>query len=127
MRASKTGLRKDLANQRLEIRGVDWGEMHVAREAHHQRNDLAPLFKGLPGNLCTARHWGYVLKGGFLAKYKGGRKERVRAGDVYYLEPGHSVITQPGTELVEFSPQKDLAKIMKVAEKNLEGWLKGKD
>ena len=87
---------------------------------------MAPLFKGLPGNLRTARHWGYVLKGGFVAKYKGGRKERMHAGDLSYLEPGHSVIMRPGTELVEFSPQKDVAKVMKGAEKNLEGWLKGK-
>ena len=36
MRASKGQPRKDLANEGLGIRGVDWGEMHVAREAHHQ-------------------------------------------------------------------------------------------
>src|SRR5215212_4291043 len=39
------------------------GGYSVAFETYTQDADLAPFFKGLPGDRCQAAHWGYVLKG----------------------------------------------------------------
>jgi hypothetical protein len=42
-------------------------------------------------NLCQCPHWGTVLKGSINVRYADGREETVRAGDVYYWPPGHTV------------------------------------
>jgi len=48
-----------------------------------------------------------------------GREEIFNAGDVYYMEPGHPAIIEAGTESVEFSPNKEYEKTMKVVAQNL--------
>src|SRR3989304_3044436 len=119
MRATKKELPVTMETKDLKIQEAEWGEMHVSFEAYTKRLDVTPLFKGLPNNMDQSPHWGYIFKGGYQVNYKDGRTERFKAGDVYYVEPGHGTIVEAGTELVEFSPKEALRKTMEVVGRNL--------
>jgi len=67
--------------------------------------DIAPLLKGLDGDLCHAPHWGYVLEGELTVTYAGGADEVVKAGDLFYWPPMHSVKVGQDAEVILFSPQ----------------------
>jgi len=41
------------------------------------------------------------------------------AGDAYYVGPGHTPILYAGTEVIEFSPTKELQQTLEVVEKNM--------
>jgi hypothetical protein len=86
-------------------RQVEWGGMIVSYETFPRGVDATPLFKGLPGDMCQSPHWGYILKGRMRVKRSGG-DEMIRAGDVYYLEPGHISVFEEDTEILEFSPKR---------------------
>ncbi len=45
-----------------------------------------------------------IIKGRKVVKYRD-REEVINAGDLYYMAPGHSTITDAGTEWIEFSPK----------------------
>jgi len=86
------------------IQGQDWSEMNVARIRFPKGADAAPLLQGMPGNLCQCPHWGIVVKGSIQVRYANGTEEVVRAGEVYYWPPGHTVRVDEDYEAVEFSP-----------------------
>ncbi len=65
--------------------------------------DLAPLLKGLPGDLCQCPHWGYVIRGRIVWHYAD-REEVSEAGDAFYAPPGHAPRAVAGSEFVQFSP-----------------------
>jgi hypothetical protein len=67
--------------------------------------DIAPLLKGLEGELCQAPHWGYLLQGEVVVTYADASKETIRGGDLFYWPPGHSVSVAQDAEVVLFSPQ----------------------
>lgn len=69
--------------------------------------DLAPLLEGLEGDLCQSPHWGYLISGEVVARYRDGAEETIRAGDMLYWPPGHTVRVTRDAELVLFSPQDD--------------------
>jgi hypothetical protein len=82
--------------------------------------DHAPLLQGLPDDRCQCPHWGYVLKGRMTFEF-GDRTEVFEAGDAFYAPPGHvPVDTEPGTELLQFSPADELRKTDEVIMRNLE-------
>ena len=95
------------------------GGWTVGFEAYSQDADLAPFFKGLPNDECQCEHMGYVIRGkvGFRS---GAGEELFEAGDAYYVGPGHTPILYAGTEVVEFSPTKELGETMEVVTKNME-------
>lgn len=99
-------------------RAEDWGDMHVSFEVYHQDLDDRPLLEGLPGDQCHCPHWGYVLAGRLRAIYDD-REEEITAGQAYYLAPGHAIVVEAGTELIEFSPREAFAAHMAAVEKNL--------
>lgn len=86
------------------IQAQDWNELNVARIRFPKGTDAAPLLEGLPQDLCPCPHWGTVLKGSINVRYADGREEIVRAGDVYYWPPGHTVRVDEDYEAIEFSP-----------------------
>ena len=90
------------------------GGWTVAFERYSEDADLAPFFKGLPGE-----HMGYVLKGKVGFRTSGG-EELFEAGDAYYVGPGHTPVLYAGTEVVEFSPSEKLGQTMEVVTKNME-------
>ena len=99
------------------VRLTDWGEMTVALEGFPTGTDTAPIFKGLPDDRCQSAHWGYVLRGRVRVRYAD-REEVIRAGDAFYLEPGHTTLFEEDTELVEFSHRGAYRKTLEVAQRN---------
>ena len=102
---------------RLEAAGVciqaqDWSELNVARIRFPKGADAAPLLEGLPGNLCQCPHWGTVLRGSIHVRYSDGTGETVRAGDVYYWPPGHTVRVDEDYEALEFSPSAAMCQVI---------------
>jgi len=81
--------------------------------------DATPLLKGLPDDRCQCPHWGYVLKGKVTYKAADG-EETFEAGDAYYVPPGHTPVGHAGSEVVEFSPTKELQQTMELVSKNME-------
>jgi hypothetical protein len=69
--------------------------------------DIAPLLKGLEGDMCQSPHWGYLMEGEVTVTYAGGSKESIHGGDLFYWPPGHSVAVTENAEIILFSPQKE--------------------
>jgi hypothetical protein len=119
MKASKDELKKAIETDSVDLRENDFSGMNVSWETFHKRVDTAQLLEGLPNNMCQSHHWGYVIKGKSTVHYKD-RDEVFSAGDIFYMEPGHTVIEEAGTEVIEFSPVKEFRETIRVAAKNLE-------
>lgn len=66
--------------------------------------DFTPLFKGLPGDMCSCPHWGYVIDGALRIKYPGGKEETVNAGEVFYWPAPHTGIVDKNVKFIDFSP-----------------------
>ena len=49
----------------------------------------------------------------------GRAEETSEAGDAYYAPPGHTPMLHAGSEVVEFSPSRELQQTMEVVEKNM--------
>lgn len=98
---------------------VDWEGLNVARICLPRGADAAPLLEGLPGNLCQAPHWGYVLKGSIHVTYADGREENVRAGNVYHWPAGHTVRVDEEYESIEFSPSAPMGEVLEHVSRKL--------
>jgi hypothetical protein len=59
---------------------------------------------------------GYALKS--RVRYKD-HDETLKAGDAYYLVPGHTTVFEEGTELGAFSPRGEYQKTLEVAARNM--------
>jgi hypothetical protein len=79
------------------IRGVDWAELRTTFVSIPAAADVTPLLKGLPNNRCPCPHWGYVLKGQMLVTHDGG-EERIRAVEIFYIPPGHTMVVDADVE-----------------------------
>ena len=116
---------KGTASQTVELEGYEGhieeleGGYTVAFEHYSADADLTELFRGLPHDQCQAPHWGYVVTGKLTFK-TGDGEETFEAGDAYYVGPGHTPVLYAGTEVVEFSPTKQLNETFAVIEKNME-------
>lgn len=88
-------------------RFTDWGGMTVGLEAASAGMDASTMLKGLPDDRCQAHHWGYLISGRIAVDY-GDRSEAVRAGQAYYIEPGHLITFEEDSEAVEFTPTAEL-------------------
>jgi len=103
----------------IEGRYVELDDWTVAFERFPIGSDPSPLFRGLPDDRCQCPHWGYVLSGQLTVTYSDST-ETLRAGDAYYLRPGHLTVLTDGTEVVEFSPTDQLQRTMAVVGANME-------
>lgn len=74
--------------------------------------DLAPLLKGLEGDLCQSPHWGYLIEGELTVEFEDGHLETVSKNDLFYWPPGHTVKAEADSEFVLFSPQDEHDKVM---------------
>jgi hypothetical protein len=95
------------------------GGYTVAFETYTEDADLTPFFAGLPDDQCQAAHWGYVIKGKVTFHSAAG-DETFETGDAYYVPPGHTPSLYAGTEVVEFSPTRELQETLEVVSKNME-------
>ena len=112
MKHDRNAMPKRLDAGGVCIQAQDWGEMNVARIRFPKGADAAPLLIGMPGDLCQCPHWGTVLKGSIHVRYADGKEETVRAGDVYYWPPGHTVRVDEDYEAVEFSPARAMNEVI---------------
>jgi hypothetical protein len=116
---------KATASDSMQVEGYEGhfenfdGGYTVGFETYTADADMADLFKGLPDDRCQCEHWGYVIKGKVSFKTADG-EETFETGDAYYVGPGHTPVLYAGTEIVEFSPTKELQQTMEVIEKNME-------
>jgi hypothetical protein len=114
MRASRDELPELLG---AAIRATDWGDLRSIAISLPAGTDLAPLLKGLPDDLCSCPHWGYVIKGQMRVSYADGQ-EVIRAGDLYYLPPGHTGVVDEDFECIEFSPPAAHEQVVDVVKRN---------
>ena len=103
------------------IRGADWGGLRCVHAALGAGTDLGPLLRGLPDDRCPVPHWGYVLQGSITVGYADGREDILRAGDLFYLPPGHTARTDEGVTFVEFSPERELAEVYDHVGRQMQG------
>jgi hypothetical protein len=116
---------KSSASESVELEGYeghfeDFGPYTVGFETYTADADLAPLFAGLPDDRCQCPHMGYVVKGKVKFTFADGHEETYQAGDAYYAPPGHTPALYAGSEVVEFSPTRELQQTIEVVTKNLE-------
>ena len=83
--------------------------------------DIAPLLKGLEGDLCQSPHWGYLIEGEVTVTYQDGKDETVSGGDLFYWPPGHTVKVGKDAEVILFSPQNEHCPVVEHLHKQLVG------
>lgn len=83
--------------------------------------DIAPLLKGLEGDMCQSPHWGYLIEGDVTVSYKDGTEEEITGGDLFYWPPGHSVKVGKDAEVILFSPQTEHCEVVDHLKKQLVG------
>ncbi len=96
-----------------------WGGMTVAVNEAPAGTDFSPLLEGLKNNSCQVPHWGYIIKGALRLQYDDGKVEVLKAGDVFYMPPGHVANVEEDLKLMDFSPQKEFKKMVVHIEKKI--------
>jgi hypothetical protein len=115
--------RQDLPVERIEAyegRMTQMGDYNVAFERIPAGFPPHELFAGLPDDRCQCEHWGYVFRGAIKFAYADGREETFRAGDAYYVRPGHLPAALEDFEGLEFSPKAEFDRTIRQVAKNLE-------
>jgi hypothetical protein len=101
-----------IADENVEVRTCDVGEMTVGYFRLKAGTDLSPALVGLPGELCQCPHWGYMLKGRVMMKTKDG-EQVFEAGKPFYWGPGHAPVALEDSEYVDFSPTEELGAVIR--------------
>jgi hypothetical protein len=125
MKGSRKDLLKALDTEDATFYEAVWEEMHIEYDIYKKQMDFTPLLKGLPNDRDPCPHWGIVLKGQMRVIYDG-KEEVIKAGEAYYMPPGHTGIVEAGTEAWEFSPNDKLQESMKIMMPNYEKMMKEK-
>jgi hypothetical protein len=112
MRASEQDLTIEMQVGDIVTRGENWDGQLVRHLSLPAGADFRPLLRGLPGDMCSCAHWGYVLSGSITLRYADGSQEVSRAGDMYYWPAGHTGWSDEGVTFVEISPAADLAPVL---------------
>jgi hypothetical protein len=112
MKTAISELKTRIDHEGVRFKTAEFGEMNVASVHFPPGADATPLLVGMPHDLCPCPHWGYVVKGSIHVQYEDGREETVRAGEVYYWPPGHTVRVDEEYEAVEFSPSEAMNRVL---------------
>ena len=116
---------QETASESISLDGLDVrlenleGGFTVCFESHTADFDMAPLFVGLPEDRCQFARWGYVVSGQIEFRFAE-HAECYRAGDAYYVPPGHTPVHHAGARVVEFSPTNLLGVAIGTVMSNLE-------
>ena len=94
-----------------------WGGMAIAVNSMPAGSDLAPLLMGLENNSCQVPHWGYILQGKLRLVYDNGEVVVLKAGDLFYMPPGHKASVVEDLKLLDFSPQDEFKDLVGHLEK----------
>jgi hypothetical protein len=106
----------------VEDRHETIGEQTINFVSFQADIDGTPLLKGLPGDLCSCPHWGYVFSGKLTMRFAD-HEEVYEAGDAFYTPPGHAPIVEAGTEFVQFSPSEELDRTSTVMKRNMQAMM----
>jgi len=91
--------------QGLESQVLDLGAMVCARHRIPAGYDSAPLYLGLPDDMCPCEHWCYLVRGRLTYAFAdGGDPLTVEAGEAFHLRAGHLAEALEDAELIEFTP-----------------------
>ena len=112
MKQHTTDLPTLMDNPGAMLRATPWGGMNCAYAEFGAGTDLTPVLQGLPDDMCPCPHWGFVIKGAIQVRYTDGRAETLRAGEVFYLPAGHTVLFEEDSAFVEFSPERENAEVL---------------
>ena len=92
--------------------GTGWNDMKVGHFQIQGGTDITEALKGLPDDMCQCPHWGLVLKGAIHLRYADGATEVLKAGEAFYMPPGHTAWSEEDTEHFEVSPEHDFDAVM---------------
>ncbi len=88
-----------------------WGGLSVAINEAPAGTDFSPFLAGLKDDLCQVPHWGYLEKGQIRIIDKDNNEVVVKAGGVFYMPPGHTVIVDEDARLIDFSPAHEMKEL----------------
>lgn len=96
------------------FRSVQWGDLEVGYTTVAEPADCTPVYATLPGGVCTCPHYGYVFAGRLRCVYPGVDRpdEVAETGDVYFFRPGHVLIYEEASEVLELNPAAALQDLM---------------
>lgn len=86
---------------------LDLGEMVCARHLIPAGFDSAPLYRGLPGDMCPCEHWCYLVRGRLRYRFADGEEREFDAGEAFHLPAGHLAEVPEDAELIEFTAAED--------------------
>src|SRR5436190_21632924 len=88
--------------EQVEGRYAELGSHAVSFETFKQDLDVAPYFRGLPDDRCSALHVGVVTAGQITFRWPD-HEETYVEGDAYVAPAGHLTLVTAGTSVVEFT------------------------
>jgi len=113
MKINKEDIPVAMQNDGTIMRNLSgYGGMTVAYNELPAGTDFTPLLKGLENDSCHCPHWGYVMEGTMRIVYNDGSEDLLKAGDVFYLPPGHTAIVEEDIKFMDFSPTKELDEVL---------------
>lgn len=96
-----------------------WGGLAVTINEVPAGTDYTPVLVGLKDDLCQVPHWGYLEKGKLRIIDKDKKTVVVTAGEVFYMPPGHTVIIDEDSKVIEFSPEEGMHELNKHVKKRV--------
>jgi hypothetical protein len=90
-----------------------WGGMCVDINNAPAGTEFSPLLEGLENDHCQVPHWGYVVKGAIRMDYEDGTSEVFRAGEAFFMKPGHTGGVEEDLLLVSFGPEEGIKHLVK--------------
>jgi hypothetical protein len=101
----------------MESQLLEMGDLVCVRHLIPAGFDSAPLYAGLPDDMCPCEHWCYLAKGALLYRFADGGTLSVQAGEAFHLRAGHLAEALEDAELIEFTDAGDYRrKAMQIAE-----------
>jgi hypothetical protein len=101
------------------VAGPEWGGHLSSLHRLSPGFDAAPALRAMPGGVCPIPHAGYCIKGVLHVSYADGTREDVRAGDMYYMQSGHTFTTDADAagdcELIELTEVADVVAMQQAA------------
>lgn len=90
-----------------------WGGLIATINEAPAGSDFTPVLAGLKDDLCQVPHWGYLEKGKIRIIDKNKNEVVVKAGGVFYMPPGHTLIVEEDMRFIDFSPEHEMVDLKK--------------
>jgi hypothetical protein len=91
----------------LQTQILEMGEMVCARHLVSAGFDSAPLYRGLPDDMCPCEHWGYLVRGRLVYRFSDEGELEVAAGEAFHVRSGHLAEVLEDAELIELTRASD--------------------